>query len=146
VPSHLYSFSFAPNPDWPHSFSRQPEIWRYLEDLTTRYRLRRHIRFGTEVLAARWDGPAARWRVRTSRGDLTAGVLISAAGPLSKPRLPDVPGLTRFPGPVFHSARWDHQAEHRRGGTGPTRERAGTVVRRGRAADGGHGVDNRGLR
>ena len=68
VPSHLYSFSFAPNPAWSRSFSPQPEIRRYLEDVTDRYGLRRHIRFGTEVTEARWDSGAARWRLPTSPG------------------------------------------------------------------------------
>ncbi|MBO0776289.1 MAG: DUF4873 domain-containing protein, partial [Actinobacteria bacterium] len=81
VPSHLYSFSFALNPEWSRSFSRQPEIWNYLEEITDRYRVREHIHFGTEVAGARWDAAQARWQIRTSRGDLTAGVLISAAGP-----------------------------------------------------------------
>jgi len=108
VPSHLYSFSFAPNPAWSRSFSPQPEIRRYLEDVTDRYQLRRHIRFGTEVTEARWDDGAARWRLRTSRGELSADVLVSAAGPLSAPSLPDISGLDTFPGQVFHSARWDH--------------------------------------
>ncbi len=110
VPSHLYSFSFAPNPDWAHSFSRQPEIWHYLEDVTDRYGLRGHLRFGAEVHEARWDAGLARWRLRTAHADLTADVLISAAGPLSEPRLPDIPGLADFPGEVFHSARWNHGA------------------------------------
>jgi cation diffusion facilitator CzcD-associated flavoprotein CzcO len=108
VPSHLYSFSFAPNPDWSHSFSRQPEIWSYLEQVTDRYRVRDHIRFGAAVTEARWDGGQARWRIRTTRGDLTADVLISAAGPLSEPAIPGIPGLADFPGEVFHSARWNH--------------------------------------
>jgi cation diffusion facilitator CzcD-associated flavoprotein CzcO len=108
VPSHLYSFSFAPNPDWSHSFSRQPEIWRYVEDVTDRHGLRGHLAFGTEVTRADWDAGAARWRLRTSRGELTADVLICAAGPLSEPSLPDVPGLAGFPGEVFHSSRWNH--------------------------------------
>ena len=108
VPSHLYSYSFAPNPDWTHSFSRQPEIWDYLERVTDRYGLRRKIRFEIMVTEARWDASLSRWRIRTSRGDLTADVLISAAGPLSEPKLPDVPGLESFPGEVFHSARWNH--------------------------------------
>ena len=108
VPSHLYSYSFAPNPAWSRSFSPQPEIRRYLEDITERYGLRRHIRFGTELTQARWDDGAARWHLRTSRGQLTADVLISAAGPLSAPALPDVSGLETFPGEVFHSARWNH--------------------------------------
>ncbi len=108
IPSHLYSFSFAPNPDWSHSFSRQPEIWRYLEDVTDRYGLRRHLVFGTEVIRADWESGPARWRLRTSRGEITADVLISASGPLSEPSLPDVPGLAEFSGEVFHSARWNH--------------------------------------
>jgi cation diffusion facilitator CzcD-associated flavoprotein CzcO len=108
IPSHLYSFSFAPNPDWSHSFSRQPEIWRYVEDVTDRYGLRRHLVFGTEVIRADWEAGAARWRLRTSRGELTADVVICASGPLSEPSLPDVPGLADFSGEVFHSSRWDH--------------------------------------
>jgi len=108
VPSHLYSFSFAPNPRWSHSFSRQPEIWQYVEDVTDHYGLREHLVFGTEVLRADWDGGPARWRLRTNRGELTADVLITASGPLSEPSLPDVPGLADFPGEIFHSARWNH--------------------------------------
>ena len=110
VPSHLYSFSFAPNPAWSRSFSRQPEI-RALPRRRHRpaTRLRRHIRFGTEVTEARWDAGAARWRLRhIARATLTADVLVSAAGPLSAPSLPDIPGLDTFPGEVFHSARWNH--------------------------------------
>ncbi len=111
VPSHLYSFSFAPNPDWSRSFSRQPEIRAYLDAVTDRYGLRPYIRFGTELTGARWDSASSRWRLRTSRGDLTADVVIAAAGPLSTPSLPDIPGLSTFPGEVFHSAQWDHQAD-----------------------------------
>jgi cation diffusion facilitator CzcD-associated flavoprotein CzcO len=108
VPSHLYSFSFALNPDWSHSFSRQPEIWDYLERVTDHYGLRRNICCDAGVTEARWDRGAARWRIRTSRGDLTADVLVAAAGPLSEPSVPDIPGIGDFPGEVFHSARWNH--------------------------------------
>jgi cation diffusion facilitator CzcD-associated flavoprotein CzcO len=111
VPSHLYSFSFAPNPDWSHGFSRQPEIWAYLDAVTDRYAIRPYIRFGTELAEARWDSARARWQLRTSRGEMTADVVIAAAGPLSAPSLPDIPGLDTFPGEVFHSARWDHRAD-----------------------------------
>jgi len=110
IPSHLYSFSFAPNPGWAHTFSRQPEIWRYLEEITGRYGLRGHLWLGADVTEARWDPGPARWELRTTRGGLTADVIISAAGPLSEPRLPGIPGLADFPGEVFHSARWDHGA------------------------------------
>lgn len=108
VPSQLYSFSFAPNPLWTRSFSRQPEIRAYLEDVVDRFALRRHLRLDTEVIEARWDTTHSLWRLRTSCGDLTADVVISAAGPLADPSLPDVPGLDGFLGEVFHSARWNH--------------------------------------
>jgi cation diffusion facilitator CzcD-associated flavoprotein CzcO len=111
VPSHLYSYSFAPNPDWSRSFSPQPEIWRYLEDVADRYRLRGHLRFGAEVTRARWDPAGAHWQLDTTLGSLTATVVMAAAGPLSEPSVPDIPGLNRFPGPVFHSARWDDGAD-----------------------------------
>src|SRR5215475_7047097 len=79
IPSHLYSFSFAPNPGWTHSFSRQPETWDYLEEITDRYGLRGHLRLGAEVTRARWGPSPARWELRTARGGLTADVIISAA-------------------------------------------------------------------
>lgn len=111
VPSHLYSYSFAPNPDWTRSFSAQPEIWRYLADVAERFRLRSHLRFATEVRSARWDAATARWHLDTTRGTMTATVVIAAVGPLSDPAYPDIPGLESFPGPVFHSARWQHGAD-----------------------------------
>ncbi|QMU69290.1 NAD(P)/FAD-dependent oxidoreductase [Streptacidiphilus sp. P02-A3a] len=108
VPSHLYSFSFAPNPDWPRTFSGQPEIRAYLERIADRFRLRDHLRFNHEVLSARWDAAGGSWEVRTSQGRYRADVLVAACGPLSDPSVPDLPGLDGFPGEVFHSARWDH--------------------------------------
>ncbi|SHN24522.1 flavin-containing monooxygenase [Cryptosporangium aurantiacum] len=106
VPSHLYSFSFAPNPRWPRSFSAQPDIRRYLEDVVDRFGVRPHVRFHTEVLEATWTG--TDWHIRTSTGDLTANVLVAAAGPLSDPQIPDVPGLAGFPGEIWHSSQWNH--------------------------------------
>ncbi|MFF3289068.1 flavin-containing monooxygenase [Streptomyces sp. NPDC003023] len=108
VPSHLYSFSFAPNPDWPRTFSGQQHIRAYLEHVADTFRLRSHLRFNHEVLMMRWDTENLRWEIETSRGTLTADVVVSATGPLSDPKTPDVPGLADFPGKVFHSARWDH--------------------------------------
>ncbi|HEX6447715.1 MAG TPA: NAD(P)/FAD-dependent oxidoreductase [Streptosporangiales bacterium] len=108
VPSHLYSFEFAPNPGWSHSFSRQPEILAYLRDCARRYGLMPHVHLGHEVLEASWDDAAARWVVRTTRGTVRARVLVSAAGPLSDPALPDIPGLDAFAGTLFHSGAWDH--------------------------------------
>ncbi|MGW2326420.1 flavin-containing monooxygenase [Streptomyces sp. NPDC001700] len=108
VPSHLYSFSFAPNPDWPRTFSGRRHIHAYLERVADTFGLRPHLRFDAEVLALRWDGAALHWEIETARGPLTADVVVSATGPLSDPKIPDIPGLDGFPGKVFHSARWDH--------------------------------------
>ncbi|OON75986.1 flavin-containing monooxygenase [Streptomyces tsukubensis] len=113
VPSHLYSFSFAPNPDWPRTFSGQPHIRAYLERVTDTFGLRPHIRLNCEVLRMRWDTERLLWEVETARGPLTADVVVSATGPLSDPKTPDIPGLDTFPGEVFHSARWDHGADLR---------------------------------
>jgi cation diffusion facilitator CzcD-associated flavoprotein CzcO len=108
VPSVLYSFSFAPNPQWSHSFSRQPEIWDYLKDCVERFNLRPFLRLGVELQQATWDDSAQHWRIRTSDGDLTADLLVAATGPLCEPRIPDIQGLDSFAGTVFHSARWRH--------------------------------------
>ena len=111
VPSALYSFSFAPNPGWTRAFAGQQEILAYLRDVAHRHGLERHTRFGTEMTAARWQGD--HWRIRTSRGEVTARFLVAGAGPWNEPLLPDLPGLERFDGPVFHSAGWDHDVDLR---------------------------------
>ncbi|WP_406000327.1 flavin-containing monooxygenase [Streptomyces sp. NBC_00829] len=108
VPSHLYSFSFAPNPDWPRTFSGQEHIRAYLEHVADTFRLRSHIRFSHDVLMMRWDNDELRWEIETSKGTFTADVVVSATGPLSDPKIPGIPGLADFPGKVFHSARWNH--------------------------------------
>jgi cation diffusion facilitator CzcD-associated flavoprotein CzcO len=108
VPSHLYSLSFAPNPDWTQTYSPQPEIRAYLQRLAREHDLYRSIRLGTTVTEAAWDDNAGRWNLETSAGPVSARVLISGVGSLAEPRLPDVPGLESFAGTMFHSARWDH--------------------------------------
>jgi len=107
VPSHLYSFSFALNPEWSSTYSSQPEIWAYLRRCAERFGVLPRIRFGTRVLEARWVERAQRWRVDTSAGRWTADVVVTATGGLSVPSVPDLPGLDRFAGTVFHSACWD---------------------------------------
>ncbi|MBL8056243.1 MAG: NAD(P)/FAD-dependent oxidoreductase [Anaerolineales bacterium] len=106
VESHLYSYSFAPNPGWTRTFSPQPEIWAYLERCVREFGLAPHLRFNHEVLAARWEAAAGRWQLETSQGPFTAQVLVLAPGALAEPALPDLPGQERFTGPAFHSARW----------------------------------------
>ncbi|MGW1764747.1 flavin-containing monooxygenase [Streptomyces sp. NPDC002073] len=113
VPSHLYSFSFAPNPDWPRTFSGQRHIRQYLEQVADTFGLRRHIRLNSEVEMMRWNAEELYWEIETSAGSLVADVVVSATGPLSDPKTPEIPGLADFPGKVFHSARWDHDYDLR---------------------------------
>ena len=107
VPSHLYSFSFAPNPDWTHAYSAQPEIWLYLQACAKRFGLLPHCRFGHDVLACEWVEDAQHWALETSAGNFTADAVISGTGALSDPTFPELPGLKRFAGEVMHSARWN---------------------------------------
>ena len=96
IRSDLYSFSFAPNPDWAHRYARQPEILAYLKRAAEQYGVTPHIRFGHEVQEARWDDEAALWRIQTSRGEYSARVLVSGHGPLIEPKWPEIPGLESF--------------------------------------------------
>jgi cyclohexanone monooxygenase len=108
VPSAVYSFSFAPNPDWSRAYAEQQEIQDYLERTAEEYDVNPRIHFGTEVREARWSEAEQRWTLETSAGPYSARVVITGAGPLHEPNLPNVPGLDGFKGHVFHSARWDH--------------------------------------
>lgn len=107
VPSHLYSYSFAPNPEWSHRFSPGPEIKQYFASVAAEHGLEEITRFGEEVRSCRWQDAA--WRLHTSSGD--AGpfdLVIAATGVLHHPNIPEIPGLETFAGSWFHSARWDH--------------------------------------
>jgi cation diffusion facilitator CzcD-associated flavoprotein CzcO len=108
VESHLYSFSFAPNPEWSHSFSRQPEIHGYLKQCALRFEINPHIRFKHSVREARWDEAQQRWVIETDKGTFTADFFLPAVGALSDPLIPNLPGLKKFQGKLFHSAQWDH--------------------------------------
>ena len=110
VPSHLYSFSFAPY-RWSHFFAGSREIHAYLADVADRFAVRQHIRFGREVIEARWDAARAAWDADVRRGDgsietLSANMIVSGVGAFNKPRLPDVPGLDTFGGLSVHTARY----------------------------------------
>ncbi|MGI5380462.1 flavin-containing monooxygenase [Streptomyces sp. CA-251387] len=113
VPSRLYSYSFAPNPDWTRVYAHQPEILAYVNGVADRHRLREHTRFGVRMTEAHWQPDAARWRISTDGGEFTARFLIAGAGPWNEPLVPDIPGLAGFPGEVFHSARWNHDYDLR---------------------------------
>src|SRR4051794_37858016 len=113
VPSHLYSFSFAPNPGWSRTFSRQAEIQDYLRRCARDHDIYAHCRFGAELLDSAWDEDAQRWSLHTAAGDVTADFVVAGVGGLSEPAIPQLPGLERFEGAAFDSATWDHDHDLR---------------------------------
>ena len=106
IPSHLYSYSFAPNPGWTRTYPLQPEIRGYLRACADRFGLRAHIRLRCPVQQAEWDEREGVWQIDTPDSRFSAQVLIGAPGPLSEPSIPSLPGLEDFQGVAFHTARW----------------------------------------
>lgn len=113
VQSVLYSFSFAPNPDWSRTYSQQPEIWAYLQRCVRDFDVGRHIVFDANVTSAAWDDDAQQWTVTTTEQRWLADVVVMASGPLSDPVMPSIDGLELFAGTTFHSSRWDHACDLR---------------------------------
>ena len=112
IPSHLYTFTFHPNPNWSQMFAPGREIRTYLERVTDKFGLRNRIKFNKDVVKATYV--AGRWRVETRDGEETAcDILISAVGVLHIPKYSNIPGLDTFVGRAFHSARWDHSLDLR---------------------------------
>ena len=129
VPSHLYSFSFAPKVDWTRKFPEQPEILDYLETLVAQHNLESHIEFATEITAATWIEERSLWSLDLQRGNTNFGavghvaaggesgpteqveaeIVITGLGQLNRPHIPEIPGLESFTGAKFHSAAWDHE-------------------------------------
>lgn len=110
VPSALYSYSFAQNPNWTRAYARQPEILEYVRDTAQKFGVLPAIRFDMNVEEAVWDEISCRWEVRTNNGVFHAQTLISCAGYLHEPIIPNLKGLDAFKGEVFHSSRWNHDA------------------------------------
>jgi cation diffusion facilitator CzcD-associated flavoprotein CzcO len=108
IPSNLYSFSFARKSDWTTAYPMRDQIHEYLRDCAERFGVLPHTRFKTELMDAAWDEDRQRWRIETSRGMHSARVLVVASGMLSEPCVPELPGLERFAGTTFHTARWNH--------------------------------------
>ncbi|RRQ29855.1 NAD(P)/FAD-dependent oxidoreductase [Rhodococcus sp. Eu-32] len=108
VPSHLYSYSFALNPDWSRSFSTQPEIQKYISAVARKYDvLDRHV-FGSDVKTVVWNDDTNRWDITATTGEYSAKVVVTAVGALCEPNLPDIKGIQNFQGDIFHSAQWNH--------------------------------------
>ncbi|HJS86727.1 MAG TPA: NAD(P)/FAD-dependent oxidoreductase [Acetobacteraceae bacterium] len=116
TPNHFYSYSFNSNNKWSRHFSQRDEILAYINATADKYDVRKHVRFGTEVLAAEFDEGEARWHV-TARGrdggaeTIDCNAVITAVGQLNRPSIPPIAGLPLFRGPVFHTARWDRTVD-----------------------------------
>ena len=108
IPSALYSFSFAPNPNWSSFFARQEEIRDYTIDTAKKFGVMDSIRVNHELLQARWKEDEMVWILQTSAGDYRAHFVIMACGPMHKPVTPSIKGMESFTGASFHSAQWDH--------------------------------------
>ncbi len=110
VPSNLYSYSFAPNARWQQTYAAREDIWDYIGSVADAFGVAPHIRFGHDVVEARWDD-AGHWRLTTSQGEYRCRFLIGATGSLAEPSMPSIPGADRFAGIAMHSARWDPSSE-----------------------------------
>lgn len=109
IPSHLYSYSFAMNPDWSRGYSPSAEILEYIHGLADQFDLRRLVRFGCNVTRLEFDEAGAFWKIATAGGEtLHARTVVMAQGPLSNSSFPRMEGLDTFEGHKIHSARWDH--------------------------------------
>lgn len=108
VQSHMYSYSFAGKPDWSQRYPGWQEIQQYILDTTDQYGLRPYLQFNTEVQGAHFDAKTARWTIATNNGELVAKHAVLASGPLHVPAIPQIKGMEKFQGKVFHSAQWDH--------------------------------------
>ncbi|MCG8613333.1 MAG: NAD(P)/FAD-dependent oxidoreductase, partial [Pseudomonadales bacterium] len=114
VPSHLYSYSFEPNPNWPEAFSRQDDIRQYIEHCAEKYDLKPNIRFATRVTDATFDEENGVWKITASDGSVTeARVFVPATGALSHPKYPEIKGMSRYKGTAVHAARWDDSVDLR---------------------------------
>ncbi|WP_041324635.1 flavin-containing monooxygenase [Mycobacterium marinum] len=116
IANHYYAYSFEPNDHWSHSYSEQPEILNYLNDVAQRYEITPHVRFNTEVVSAAWQDESDSWAVRIRDHDgsaevLSARAVICAVGQFSNPVIPDIKGGKDFAGPSFHTADWDERVE-----------------------------------
>ncbi|WP_416224403.1 flavin-containing monooxygenase [Acinetobacter sp. ANC 4648] len=111
VPSAVYSFSFSPSHKWSHLFAKQPEILDYLEEVVEKFDLGGKIEFNNELISAKWDETKHIWNLETSKGSYQAKTVVFTTGPITEPSMPKIKGIETFKGEMFHSARWNHEAD-----------------------------------
>ncbi|MGB8329439.1 MAG: NAD(P)/FAD-dependent oxidoreductase [Polyangiales bacterium] len=109
VPSHVYSLSFEPNPDWSRRHASSWEIQEYLLKVVDKWNLRQHMRLSTEIVEARFDEDSGTWILATDAGDrFSARVVLAGVGGLVDPAYPNIDGMDEFAGDMMHTARWNH--------------------------------------
>ncbi|MBC7203581.1 MAG: NAD(P)/FAD-dependent oxidoreductase, partial [Pusillimonas sp.] len=111
IPNYFYSYSFFTDFPWTRHFSQRDELLAYLQAAVDRYGIREHIRFKCAVTQLRWDEQAQHWNVdyhdaEGRQQNLQGNAVLSAVGQLNRPAIPNIPGLSNFKGPAFHTARW----------------------------------------
>lgn len=116
TPNHFYSYSFRTSSDWDHYFAQGPEIIRYIRTVYAESGVKDHVRFEEEVVSAIWHAEDAQYAVTVRRKDgsdyeLRANAVVSGSGLLNRPSIPDIPGMQDFTGPMWHSARWNHDVD-----------------------------------
>jgi cation diffusion facilitator CzcD-associated flavoprotein CzcO len=114
VPSHLYSYSYEQRRDWSRLCSPQEEILGYLRVVARDHGVDRLVESSRRVTECSFDESRSTWLAETEAGErYEADAIVLATGQLSRPSLPHLPGLERFHGDSFHSARWDHDYDLR---------------------------------
>jgi cation diffusion facilitator CzcD-associated flavoprotein CzcO len=117
IPSHLYTFSWDPNPNWSHYFAYGPEIQRYFEGFAERHGSMKYMRLNTKVIEARWDEEAGKWtlvledQISGEKYEDWCHVLVNGSGILNNWKWPEIDGLHDFKGALMHSAKWDHEVD-----------------------------------
>ena len=110
VQSHMYSLSFAPKLNWSKRYAEAPEIFNYIQDLVHKFNLNQYIQFNQEVIATQYDEQNLNWHLTLKNGQkIDAQFVIFASGPLHVPQIPQIKGIEKFKGEVFHSSHWNHQ-------------------------------------
>lgn len=109
VPSALYSYSFAQNPNWSQAFAGQAEILDYIRDVAQQYQIPGYIQFNQGVERATWNEKRELWEIQTHDTFYLARTVVACSGYLHEPIIPNIPGLDAFKGKLFHSSRWDHE-------------------------------------
>lgn len=117
IPSHLYTFSWDPNPNWSHYFAYGPEIQKYFEGFADRHGSHKYMKLNTKVVQGRWNENEGKWHLKLENQvskEITedwAHVLVNGTGILNNWKLPEIERLHDFKGPILHSAHWDHTVD-----------------------------------